>query len=441
MCANRRRCGVLLAVGFVLLAPPPSDAADLFSVTAVVGADTRTVHPQTAQQLVDAVRDQDLKLLVPSYTGSEAASLTVDFRGQLIQTAFPTAGSTRLDLDVPGLGITRSFVGATRQQSREMLRDFLKTSDAMGRIMKALARSSAVDPVAGNPASLQTRLVAGNYNRHFRLLASERTARDLGIQPQAQAQAAMPILLASAADEPPAIAPLVIDKADSATMVELDAARYTAAGRASVVANLSFSHALPTAPDRPLSIEGDLQHADVDGATSIGGTLGMAYRMRVKENWYLVPSVSVGAVESRDLGSAGTMVSASLTSAWRLARGSDYIVWIGNAATLTQTVNASIGGYSFDPKLRNLVLTNGAVAYLTPAALGRNQWLEVSLADSRYTGSAIYDRRYDEMGIALVRSRRSSGGPGRGPATLRAELNYLDTTHSKGWALRLRATF
>ena len=49
----------------------------------------------------------------------------------------------------------------------------------------------------------------------------------------------------------------------------------------------------------------------------------------------------------------------------------------------------------------------------------------------------MYDERYDELGVAIVRARRADGGP----ATMRAELNYLDTQHSRGWGIKLGLTF
>ncbi len=416
---------------------PAASAADVFNITVLVGAQTGSAGFNTAQQVFDGLRDANLQALVPAYTGAAVASMRIDYRGLTMNTAFPVVGGPQLDLSIPGVGLAQSFVGATREQSRQLLRDFFKNGDALGRIMKALAAASPVDPIAGNPTSLQSRMVASGYSSHFRQLAGPLAGRALGLAPGAQAAPAdRPIWLAAAGNQGldrPAEEPS--DR--TGAMAGLDVARYSSAGLSSMVYSLPFSVAFATEPDRPLSLDGELQYADTEGARTYAGNLGLAYRWRLNEGWYLVPSASVGASVARDLGAAGIIVSGALTNAYRLAEQADYVLWMGNAVNLLQTVKTSLGDYSFDPKLRNVALTNGLVLSLTPSALLQNHWFEFSLADTRYTGSPGYDRRYDELGVALVRARRSGGGP----ATMRAAISYLDTTHSKGWGLKFQLGF
>ena len=434
-----RSAGQWLGMAALLGGCQVATAADLFSVTVAVGAQTGSAGFTTAQDVFDGLRDANLQALVPAYNGTVVASMRIDYRGLMMVAAFPIVGSPQLDLSIPGVGIAQNFVGATREESRRLLRDYFKSGDALGRIMKALAAASPVDPIAGNPASLQSHMVASSYSRHFRQLAGTLAGRSLGRAPSAQAVPVdRPIWLAAAGNEGLGLGRPADDPAARIDATAgLDAARYVSAGLSSMVYSLPFSVPFATGPDHPLSLDGELQHADTEGAKTYAGNLGLAYRWRLHDGWYLVPSASVGASVARDLGAAGIIVSGALTNAYRLAEQADYVLWMGNAVNVLQTVKTTLGDYSFDPKLRNVAVTNGLVLSLTPSALLQNHWFEFSLADTRYTGSPGYDRRYDELGVALVRARRSGGGP----ATMRAELNFLDTTHSKGWGVKFQLGF
>ena len=439
----RRLCQAALLGSAGLGAWLPAQAADLFSdtVTAGVGtgSSTGSASYTTAQQAFDGLRDASLQALAPTYNSTAPASMLIDYRGLALNTAFPSSGP-QLNLNIPKLGIAQQFNGATREASRQLLRDYFKSGNALDRIMRALTESSPVDPIAGNPASLQTRMVDGSYQRHFKLLASTLSGRALGrvLGMPPSAQAGPPIWLAAAGTDAPVLGDRARDlDSRSGAMAELGLARYSRAGLGSTVASLSASYAFATGPERPLSLDGELNSAHTEGAKSYGGNLGLAYRLRLQDSWYLVPSLSAGLSASPDLGAAGTLVSAALTSAFRLAEQADYALWMGNAVNITQTVNTSLSGYQFNAGLHNVVFTNGLVLSLTPASLWQGHWLELSLADTRYTGSTVYDRRYDELGIALVQARRGGGGP----ATLRGELNLLNTTHSKGWGVKVQMTF
>jgi len=69
--------GRWLCIAAVLASAGVANAADLFSVTATVGANTGTAGFNTAQQTFDGLSEPNLKALVPSYTGSEVASMGI----------------------------------------------------------------------------------------------------------------------------------------------------------------------------------------------------------------------------------------------------------------------------------------------------------------------------------------------------------------------------
>ena len=213
--------------------------------------------------------------------------------------------------------------------------------------------------------------------------------------------------------------------------------RYSSDGLSSTTVALPFSHAFDTSPSRPLALDGELQYLDAEGAVTYGGQLGLSYRQAMNERWYLVPGASFGMTGSRDLGTIGSIISASLTSAFRLVDAADFTLWMGNGVNWSSTLETSYGDYHSDPEIRNWAFTNGLVLSVMPGGLLRNQWVELSFTDSRYQGSNLYDERYDEIGIALVHARRSE----LAGAVMRLELSYLDATNSRGWAARFHISF
>ncbi len=428
---RRRRlaCCVLLAAGF-----GPAGADDLFRVSAVVGTQTGSVSYQTAQQAFDGLGTSALTALVPSYNVTQTASIALDYRGLLVSLAYPVPSGPQLTLNVPQIGLAETFAGSTREDSRLLLREYFKNGGGLGRIFKALAERSPVDPIAGNPTSLQSQMVASSFDRNFRGLVTSAAAGS----PLRRSAAAAPRPLRLASASSAQTADMLTDGPADGTLlsVELDVARYSRPGSSSLMTVLPLRWTPALGSERPLSVDAELHHVAAEGTQTLGGQLGASYRLRAGDGWFLVPSLGVGAVGSGELGSGGTLASASLTSAYRLTQQAGYTLWLGNAVNVLQTLRTSAAGYSANPKLRNTAFTNGLLLSLAGSPLWRQQWLEFSFADTRYTGAKLYDRRYDEIAVALVGPL--GGTPG---STLRGEIRYLDTSNSKGVGLRLQATF
>lgn len=397
-------------VAAAMLLAGNASAADLFNVTATIGgSDSGSRSYTTAEQVLNSIGDDDLRLLAPSYAGFEQAVVSINYRGMQALASYELR-ATELQLEIPVLGISETFAGGTRAESRRLLRAYLRDSDTVGRIMRLLAATSPADPIAGNPASLQSHLVMERYRRDFSSLASELSARGLGWPS---------------------------DAAGGASAVRPKISRISREGITSVTVGLPFSHAFDTSPQRPLSIDGELVRVDTEGTVTYGAQLGLAYRVQLNPDWYLVPGASIGVTGSRDLQTTGSMVSGSLTSALRLIDRADYALWMGNALNWTRTLPAPIGEYRADPHLRNWVLTNGLLLSLAPGSLMRDRWVEVSLSDSRYHGSDLYDRRHNEIGVAMVLARRSAFAG----TTMKFELSLIDSTHSRGWGARFHLMF
>ena len=158
----------------------------------------------------------------------------------------------------------------------------------------------------------------------------------------------------------------------------------------------------------------------------------------VNERWSLSPAIGLGLAGSVDLGSAGGIGSASLTSAYRLPVG-EFFLNIGNMIGYYETLDIEIGDYNFDPGVSNTVLRNGLMLSV-PSTIGdRNVSTEFWVIDTRFFGSDLYSEYYDEFGVSLglvkTKGRRSI------ESHLRGGVSYLTGDGVTGWRLNLGYSF
>lgn len=413
-------------------------AADLFTITAtqstLAGPVTASVGFKSVRETVDFFEQQNLRAAFPSYTGVEVVNANVGFRGLPINLSYPVAGSSRLDLDIPSLGISRRFVGATRDESNRQLRDFFKNGDVLGRVMKELMKASPVDPIAGNPASLQARMGNAAFESGFRALISQEQGY---ATPGERTSRASQLTFASAApatrsDAAPARPASVASTTLGAGVTFTHAGGFSTAG-----ANVPLTQTLPPDPHRPLSFDGSLYYQDTEGAATAGMNVGASYRFRLSEAWSLAPSARYGFTGSVDQGSFGQVIMAALTSAARLVKEERFSLWMGNTVSYSRIPKTSIGGYSSDPKVGILSFTNGLVMSTTRwPSLGSGYWIEYSITDTRNTGAEVYDHRVDDISIRLGRTLATDV-----PSYLRFGVNYLHATHTRGFGVQVYYTF
>jgi len=146
-----------------------ANAADLFSVTATMGATPAYKGANTVQELFDAIGQKStIQTYLPGYNGTQAVDLVANYRGVRINFSY-TAGSNTLVMSIPDIGVNESFTGSTREDSQDMLTDWMKKNgaSAVEKLMKKLAEVSPSDPIAGNPNSLMSQNVATSFNYGF----------------------------------------------------------------------------------------------------------------------------------------------------------------------------------------------------------------------------------------------------------------------------------
>lgn len=399
-----------LAVAAISLFAGAASAADPFSVSLTVGSQSGQFSFKSAEDAVNTLESGALRNRF-SYTGVEPLSALIDYRGLPISLSYPTTGSTTLDFVVPELNLSRSFAGAgastdeARDNAQDQLADFLKSGDLLGQIMKRLAAVSPVDPIAGNPNSLQSHLVAQDFDNAF-------TSHSTNVV---------------------AGAPAAGGSASNLVGVGLRFGSYSTAGMRSTSWTLPLSYTIrPSSdPGRQLSFHLPLTLADTEGAKSYYAGLGANYRVPMNPRWSLTPGVNWAITGSRDLGSAAQIASASLTSAYTMPMQANALS-IGNMIGYYRTLKFSAGGYSFDPDIQNVVLRNGLM-YSTPVSwFGGGFAVEYSFVNTYFTGTELYNRMYNQVGATLGTARSATAS-----SYLRAGGTYTFSSKGRGFSLNV----
>ncbi|CAN5221880.1 hypothetical protein BH11PSE2_BH11PSE2_15670 [soil metagenome] len=325
------------------------------------------------------------------YTNVTAFTAFFDFRGLEIVGSYAANSTTfRVQIaSVPGsdcdnaaLGIglnqpcTFDYFGPSRDIAYADFQDDLEDLDdprIAALFMRALAKSSPIDPLAGNPDSIQGSLVRRSLDLSAPDVALYRDT--LG------------------ADEPWLIG-LAYNNASSG---RFEGDHWT--GRAQRSFRLFEGNRGRLKIDLPfnVSVYNDAIKAD------LVGSVGYEF-VAINDRWTLEPRVSYGGVFSEDLFSAGQMMSASLSSRYRFdGVGRGHFI-LGNMVGYTKTLPTA----GVDPDITNTVFRNG-LAYELPMKMqmgGRAMSLRGSYTHTNFAGDDLYMNAYDEVALSFgVRNR------------------------------------
>ena len=365
---------LLVALAFASIVGVGTDAhaADLFSVRLSVGDETVTRGFANAEEALRLVESDQIENPFPDYRETDSVSAEIQFRGLPVAARFDEA-SNALIFRIPSLDIEETFDGETRQASIDAFVDFIKKDGEaiVDRLQRELARVSPVDPVAGNPASLQSMLVKDAFESGGFSTGATRPHSRIGLG------------------------------VSGGTFKAGDFA-----GR-SLTLPLSYAFGLDESePRMKLRLKLPLTWQEVEGATVYAAAPSIAFTWPVTESWTLTPGVSWGATGSVDAASVAHMVGGSLTSDYRITD------WLRPGATLAianmvghvRALPFSFRGFEFDPGLRNTVLKNG-VSYERPVGFAlfgdAELTAQLSYAHSWFFGSDLFLNQYNEVALSL----------------------------------------
>lgn len=329
----------------------------------------------SAPNLVDLRRDlttPNIQKLIPFYNPNSPTSLNFNIRGITALASFP-ANSTTLIVLIPQVGTVQTFTGGTREESLTLFKDFLRDGGNHHKIFKAYAKFSPIDPIAGNPNSLQAQMAQADY-----LLGhlSPLTGCDCS-------WSAQPIVHLYQ----------IGFNAGRAFSRRFDTTAVTVPLRYSFSPDLNWAFII----DAPLT------YLRNGGASSLHGALGFGLRVPLTRNWSLTPIVRLGAGGSLDLCTAGTFASLGLTSVYNY-KINDFVLSMTNYAGYFTTTNLWLTGVNFTYHLHNYIFKNGLSLTSCKGFMVCNRPINfsVSFEDSCFTRDRLFIRHYDEIAFALI---------------------------------------
>jgi hypothetical protein len=265
-----------------------------------------------------------------------------------------------------------------------------------------------VEPLAGNPTSLMSQMVAQGFGSAFSTstAASNLTTRNrIG--------------------------------------VGLNYGHFSQSNLAVDAITLPLSYAIQFEADPRYRLVFDLPltYVNVQGASSAAASFGVALTIPVTDAWSLTPRIAYGVTGSLDLASAGSLVTGSVTSAYRIQAG-DFGIVIGNMIGQANSLPVSFGTFSVDPRLTNSYVKNGVMLAIPSSRLGIGQGmlaeteLQLFVTDTRFWGSKLYEDNMQEVGLSFGTTRASPVGE-----HLKVGVSYLHGRRSNGFTLNFGFRF
>lgn len=305
-----------------------------------------------------------------------------------------------------GTACTFSYTGPTRQIAFDAFDDLTDDEDnpairdLFRCISRGFARNSPVDPLAGNPGSLQASLV--------------RNALDL-----------------TNGDS------LVEGGANTAGDPWIVGASYTtgSAGRFNVGrtdGRVQRGFRIFEGNRALLKFDLPFSYSHANKITSYTAQIGLGLEVPlIEQRWSVEPRVAYGAVYSKQAGSAGTILQGSLTSRYVLSGLGRGRLVIGNMVGYGATLAPPGTSTNLNPDLRNWSFRNG-VAYELPLKMnmgGRLTSLRASYGYTAFAGDKLRNNYFHEATLSFgLRGREESVRASRD--LIRLNLN---TTQARGY--------
>lgn len=358
--------------------------------TVAGGAVSSLAGFSTVSDMFDAAKLNGLSNINKLYTDTSASVVRMGYRG--LPIVISTSTTSAVNFTIPSLNFSKTFnAQLTRDGNVNDLREFLKSSSTsiLDQMQQVLAKVSPVDPLAGNPNSLQSQMVMADFDRGFTQHAS--SLKDAGVQ------------------------------TNNLVGIGLSFGSYNQRGLDSDAVTLPLSYTFRSGenPARQLTVYAPITVSSVGNAKSYAVNLGVSYRYPLSENWALSPSIGYGVSGSADLGSAAAMMSMALTSQYVIHRDG-YDIGIGNSLGSYQSQKFSAGDYSFNPGINNTVFRNGVMVSVPTTIWGKRMAYEFSFINTQFSGSELYSQNYNEIGLTLGTYKSASS-----LSNLRVGVTYL----------------
>lgn len=376
-----KRIVLWLILAFSGLYALPTAARDLFIADIEVGGEGVFQGTNKLFKVVDFFDNKSLEGFFPDYTPDSAVFARVDLRGLGVVIEYP-ANSSTLIFRVPGSKFVVTFDGSTRDESQELFEDWLKGNyesltapDAkLTTLLQLLVEYSPVDPVAGNPNSLQTRMFMSDF--------------DAGIT------------------GPFITAPGVAGAIKNQFTFGAEYGFFDAGAFDGQVVNVPINYKwnLKSVPKLSVIFDLPVTLTRTEGSWSYMASFGTGVQYRPTRWWSLTPMARAGGVGSIDVGALAVLVSGSLTNYFHYKKGSTHLGF-GTLGGISTTIDGiKIKGYDLSYELTNYVLRNGLdlTQKLDFNVLGNPAAFRFFFNFTRFWGNDLYLDSFYDMGLGFA---------------------------------------
>jgi hypothetical protein len=368
----------------------------------VVNALTGFSQSQSFQQssitdIIDYIDPSEVATIVgPQNAAFGALTAVFDLRGA---TALATYGQNSSALTIrfvnpeggtislrDGTACTFNYTGQTRQDTFDTFDEATDDEDAPTSrdlfrcISRGFSRNSPIDPLAGNPGSLQASLVRN---------ALDLTNGDSLVENGANTSGDPWIVGATYTTG--SAGRFNVGRADGRILRSF---RIFEGNRALLKFDLPFSYS----------------HANRISSYTAQIGLGLEVPL-LEQRWSIEPRVAYGAVYSKQAGSAGTILQGSITSRYVVSGIGRGRFVIGNMVGYGATMSPPGVSKNLNPDLRNWSFRNG-VAYELPLKAsvgGRLTSLRASYGYTAFTGDKLRNNSFHEATLSFgLRGREES---------------------------------
>jgi len=367
--------------GAALFAPLAADAGNSFSVSVEAGGVTNSATENNLPDFIDLGLDSTgYASFNPNYSVNAPANVNIDFRGLPMRVNYPTSGPG-LVYSIPKLGFSRTFdAGLTRRENEDALVDFLETDQdgILSRILGYFVQETATDPVAGNPASLQSSMIAADFSAATGLGPGNQVDTNTGQGEEGRR---------------------------SVYGIGARLGQYSVDGNDITTIDLPLTFVRPLSDPRyAIIIDLPLTFVETNGSQSAAASLGVGLRVPIFEFWTITPMVRAGATGSVDLGSIAALYSGSLASSLKFDWGTTQIN-IGNMISYIETADLgqAVDDFEINYNLQNTVTRNG-VGLSGPLGynlFGQDTTWEASVVNTQIFGDAVYVDNYTDLAVSL----------------------------------------
>jgi hypothetical protein len=407
-------------------------AADPLTLTVTQNGHTWNQSYDSFDLLVNTYKsDAELMQAFPGYDPKQGSSAVLNNLGvqMLFQVDKLSGSQTRVSMSIPAIGYTKTYVDSSRQAAANRLKEDIKAQYSA--IQRAIAKITPNSVTAGNPSSMQSQMVASQFDQGFISGASQVIGAP-----------------ATSSGTTSSGGPTAGESTGTGTGGAVQQGL-----RSSSLVGLGLNIRRFRQDDIPVQTYGlplsygwqfdehDERRRITLSVPLMGGTVGdikvfsaqasLAVGIPMDERWTLTPSIAYGVAGSLGLAQAAHQVGVALTSAYKWDLPDGAMLSMGNMVAYYNTLKMKVDEYTSNPNISNVVLRNGLM-YATPV---EGSWLgaekltaEFSIVNTQYLGTELYVKSSNEVGVTVGTAKNILGAQRQ----LRVGLTYVFAKDASG---------